>query len=158
VVGPDGQVTVGPYTCLNGTYLYCNGRVTIGAHCLLAWGVVVTDTWLSEEGGASLAARRASLRAVARDPVRQFPAAAPPRPITLEDNVWVGFDAVVLPGVTLGRGCVVGCKTVVQEDVPPYAVLVGDPPRIVRFLEPDDDETARVRAMHEDDRSHPEQA
>jgi acetyltransferase-like isoleucine patch superfamily enzyme len=149
VVGPDGQVTVGPYTCLNGTYLYCNGRVTIGAHCLLAWGVVVTDTWLSEEGGASLAARRAALRAVARDPARQFPAAAPPRPITLEDNVWVGFDAVILPGVTLGRGCVVGCKTVVQEDVPSYAVLVGDPPRIVRFLEPDDNHQERERALQE---------
>lgn len=69
--------------------------------------------------------------------------------ITLNDNVWVSFDAVILPGVTLGRGCVVGCKTIVAEDVPPYAVVVGNPARIIRFLEPDDTDAVRDRALQE---------
>ena len=45
VVGPRGRVKVGAYTCLNGTYVVCDDAVTIGAHCLLSWGVVLTDTW-----------------------------------------------------------------------------------------------------------------
>jgi acetyltransferase-like isoleucine patch superfamily enzyme len=135
VVGPHGRVEVGAYTVLNATTLVCNERITIGAHCLLAWGSVVTDTW---DGGASLEARRGALRAAAADPLRRIAPVSQPRPVTLEDNVWIGFDAVVLPGVTIGRGAVVGCKTIVRESIPPYAVVVGDPPRIIRILDPEE--------------------
>lgn len=136
VVGPRGRVTVGAYTVLNATTLVCHERITIGAHCLLAWGSVVTDTWLS--AGASLETRRHALRAAAADPHRRLGPVSPPRPVTLEDNVWIGFDAVVLPGVTVGRGAVVGCKTIVREDVPAYAVVAGDPARILRMLDPEE--------------------
>src|SRR5437016_2723434 len=55
-VGPAGQVTVGAYGCLNATTIICNDRVTIGAHALLAWGVVLTDSWPGP--GIPLAARQ----------------------------------------------------------------------------------------------------
>jgi acetyltransferase-like isoleucine patch superfamily enzyme len=144
-VGPRGQMTVGAYTCLNATTLICNDRIDIGAHCLLAWGVVVTDTWPGPE--VPLSVRRAAMRAAAADPLRPLPQASLPRPVVLGDNVWVGFDSVILPGVTLGRGCIVGCKTVVTADVSPYAVLVGTPPRVVRTLDPDDTEAASRYAL-----------
>jgi acetyltransferase-like isoleucine patch superfamily enzyme len=105
----------------------------------MAWGVVVTDTWA--EPGSPLKVRRAALRASSSDPRRRPPFAGPPRPVTIEDNVWIGFGAVILPGVTLGTGCVVGCKTVIAEDVPAYAVIAGDPPRVVRLLDPPDSRT-----------------
>jgi acetyltransferase-like isoleucine patch superfamily enzyme len=147
VAGPEGQIVVGAYTVLNGVYLVCNRRITVGAHCLLAWGVVITDSW----SPASLppAARRALTRAAAADPRRILPTAGEPRPVTLEDNVWVGFDSVILPGVTLGRGCVIGCKTVVDADVPPYAVVVGSPARVLRHLDPDDTDEVRRAALVE---------
>jgi acetyltransferase-like isoleucine patch superfamily enzyme len=138
VVGARGRVTVGAYTVLNATTLVCNERITIGAHCLLAWGSVVTDTW--PEPRASIAARRRALHAAAADPLRRLPPVSTPLPVTLEDNVWIGFDAVILPGVTIGRGAIVGCKTIVRESIPPYAVVVGDPARIIRTLHPDDGE------------------
>jgi acetyltransferase-like isoleucine patch superfamily enzyme len=147
IVGPEGQVTVGAYTVLNGVNLVCNQRISIGAHCLLAWGAVLTDSWSPQRVPA--AARRAALRAAAADPRRIFPAAGQPRPVTVHDNVWVGFDSVILPGVTLGRGCVVGCRTVVDADVPPYAVVAGTPARILRTLEPDDTDEVRRRALVE---------
>lgn len=151
VVGPEGRIRVGDFTCLNGTYLICRDRITIGANCLLAWGVVLTDSWVGLTGGGaiSVARRRAVLRAAARHPLRHLDPVAPPEPVTLADNVWVGFDSVVLPGVTLGHGCVVGCKTVVRTDVPPYAVVAGDPARILRFLDPDDTLEIRARALAE---------
>ncbi|HVF48488.1 MAG TPA: acyltransferase [Pyrinomonadaceae bacterium] len=148
VVAPEGRISVGAYTVLNGTYLVCNERISIGDHCLVAWGSVITDTW-GDARSATLEARRASLSAAARDARRRLPPVCAPRPVTLEDNVWVGFDSVILPGVTLGRGCVVGCKTVIPQDVPPYAVVVGQPARIVRYLDADDTGEARARALRE---------
>ncbi|MDQ3653919.1 MAG: acyltransferase [Chloroflexota bacterium] len=147
VVGPDGQVTVGPYTCLNGTYLVCGDSITIGAHCLISWGTTITDSWLGP--GATLAGRRLALRAAAADLERLLPPVVPPVPVVVEDAVWVGFDSVVLPGVILGRGCVVGCKTIVDQDVPPNAVVVGNPMRIVRYLDDTDDDAPRSAVMRD---------
>lgn len=48
------------------------------------------------------------------------------------NDVWVGYDALILPGVTIGDGAVVGARAVVTRDVPPYAVVAGNPARIVR--------------------------
>jgi hypothetical protein len=114
--------------------------VAIGSHALLAVGRRRHRHVALAAGGpgsaASLAARRAVLRAAAAHPRRLLPALGEPRPVRIEDNVWVGFDAVVLPGVTLGRGCVVAAKCVVADDVPPYAVVAGSPPRVVRTLDP----------------------
>jgi acetyltransferase-like isoleucine patch superfamily enzyme len=141
-------IRIGPYTCLNGSYLICSRRMTIGAHCLLSWGTVLTDSW-PDASSASIRTRRAVLEAASRDDLRLLEPSWPPRPVVLEDNVWVGFDAVVLPGVTLGRGCVVGCKSVVWEDVPPYAVVSGNPARILLYLDRTDSEEKRALILEE---------
>ena len=144
ITGPDAIVEVGDYTVLNGCYLVSDQRISIGNHCLVSWGALITDSWSPP---ASLETRRRLLEAAAASPIRHLESAVPPAPVTLEDNVWVGFDSVVLPGVTLGRGCVVACKAVVGGSVPPYAVVAGNPGVIRRYLEPDDDEAARQRAL-----------
>lgn len=146
-VGPEGEVTVGEYTVLNGVYVVCRERIEVGAHALLAWGSVLTDCWRPES--VSAAERRGALERAAADPERVLPAVGDPLPVVLQDNVWVGFDAVILPGVTLGRGCIVGSKTVISADVPPYAVVVGNPARLVRTLEADDTDEAREWALQE---------
>ncbi len=148
VVGKNGQITVGSYTILNGTVIVCNDSVIIGNHCLLAWGSVITDTWANFET-ATIEKRREILRSAANDSARRLLPIDAPRPVVLENNVWVGFDAVVLPGVRLGRGAIVGSKTIVAEDVPPYAVVVGNPARLIRYLEPDDTEEMRRQALQE---------
>ena len=147
IVGPDGRVTVGAYTCLNGASLICQQQITIGQHCFLAWGCVITDTWLTPT--TDVVSRRAQLRTASLDSERQLQPGGLTKSVVLEDNVWVGFDTVILPGVRLGQGCVVGCKTVVQESVPPYAVVVGTPPRIIRYLDSDDTEEVRRHALEE---------
>ncbi len=52
-------------------------------------------------------------------------------PVIIEDDVWIGFNAVVLKGVRLGRGCVVGSASVVTKNVDPYSVVAGNPARKV---------------------------
>ncbi len=55
-------------------------------------------------------------------------------PITLEDDVWLGGSVVICPGVTIGRGSVVGAGSVVTKDVPPGVVVAGNPARVVRTV------------------------
>ncbi|MBM4429219.1 MAG: sugar O-acetyltransferase [Chloroflexi bacterium] len=57
------------------------------------------------------------------------------RPIVIEDNVWIGGAAILLPGVTIGRNAVVGAGAVVTRDVPANAVVAGSPARVIRVIE-----------------------
>ena len=51
------------------------------------------------------------------------------RPIVIEDKVWIGIGATVLPGVRIGYGAIVGANSVVTHDVPPMTVVGGNPAR-----------------------------
>jgi maltose O-acetyltransferase len=56
------------------------------------------------------------------------------KPVTIEDDVWIGDYAVILPGVTIGRGSVVGAHSVVKNDVAPGTVVAGQPARVIKKL------------------------
>jgi acetyltransferase-like isoleucine patch superfamily enzyme len=53
--------------------------------------------------------------------------------IVLDDDVWIGFGATIMPGVHLARGCVVGAGALVTKDVPAYAVVGGVPARVIKY-------------------------
>ena len=57
-------------------------------------------------------------------------------PVRILDNAWIGFNAIILKGVTIGRGAVVSAGAVVSQDVPDYAVVAGNPARVLHFTEP----------------------
>lgn len=59
------------------------------------------------------------------------------RPIVIEDDAWLATRAMVLKGVTIGRGAVVAAGAVVTKDVPPYTLVGGVPARVVRRLRPE---------------------
>lgn len=50
-------------------------------------------------------------------------------PVSIGDHVWIGFRAIVLPGVSIGEGAVVGAGAVVSRDVPPFTIVAGNPAR-----------------------------
>jgi maltose O-acetyltransferase len=54
-------------------------------------------------------------------------------PVVIEDDVWLGARVIVLPGIRIGRGAIIGAGAIVSKDVPPYAICVGNPARIVRY-------------------------
>ena len=53
-------------------------------------------------------------------------------PIVIEDESWIGSNSVVLPGVTIGKHCVVAAGSIVIKDVPPWSVVAGNPARIIK--------------------------
>jgi maltose O-acetyltransferase len=54
-------------------------------------------------------------------------------PVRIEDDVWIGARAMVMPGVTIGKGAIIAANAVVTKDVPPYAICGGNPARVIRF-------------------------
>lgn len=58
------------------------------------------------------------------------------KPVIIGEDVWVGANAVILPGVTIGRGAIIGAGTVVNQDVPPNTVVAGVPARFIHRLDP----------------------
>lgn len=57
-------------------------------------------------------------------------------PVVIEKGVWIGASSVVLQGVTIGEGAVIGAGAVVPRTIPPFAVAVGNPARIIKFRKP----------------------
>jgi acetyltransferase-like isoleucine patch superfamily enzyme len=134
-VGPRGRVSLGDYALIHGARIICDAEVEIGDYALLSWNVVLMDTYRVPLNPAE---RRRALARVPDQPAgcpRVLAADVPARPVRIGPNVWIGFDACVLPGVTIGRGSIVGARSVVAADVPPYTVVAGNPARIIRRLE-----------------------
>ena len=61
------------------------------------------------------------------------------KPITIGENTWFGANVTVLPGVTVGKNCVVGAGSLVTRDVPDNSLVLGSPGRVVRTLENNED-------------------
>ena len=58
------------------------------------------------------------------------------KPVLIKEGAWVGSGSTILPGVTVGKYAIVGSDSVVTKDVPDYAVVVGNPAKVIKYLDP----------------------
>ena len=144
--GINGEISIGDFVVLQCTRLVCNLRIDIADHCMFSWGSTVTDSWVTPNDTAEYRKKLLELCAHRENRHIEFDK---PQPVFIEENVWVGFEAVILPGVRIGRGAIIGSKSVIFEDVPPYAVVVGNPGRVVRMLEPTDLKIEKEKLLEE---------
>lgn len=113
-----GDVTIGDYTRI-GIHCTVIGPVCIGHHVNLAQGITVTAL----NHNFADTNRRIDEQGVST------------KPVVIGDDVWIGANAVILPGVTIGRHVVVAAGAVVTKDVPDYCVVAGVPAKVVKKLE-----------------------
>ena len=129
-VGKNGQCTIGDFTLLNGALIMVEERIEIGSHCLISWNVGIAD---SDFHPLEPAQRLIDAQAIA-----PFFKDRPPRPklktapVIISNNVWIGMNATILKGVTIGENSVVAAGSVVTKSVPPNIVVAGNPAVIVK--------------------------
>lgn len=130
-LGPAARVDIGYCALVHGARVICDDAVSIGDYALISWNVIIMDTYRLP---LAVAERRIALErgfgTVGEYSTRESGA----RPVVIGANTWLGFDVVVLPGVTIGEGSIVGARSVVTDDVPPYCAFAGNPARLVRHL------------------------
>jgi maltose O-acetyltransferase len=113
VSNKGSRISIGDHTFINyGVSITAFLQVKVGRHCLLGQNVRVVDK--NEHG------------------VEQREAAPPAAPILIEDHVWIGAHAIILPGVSIGRNSVIGAGSVVTKDIPANCLAAGNPARVVR--------------------------
>ena len=54
------------------------------------------------------------------------------KPVTIKDDVWIGSRVTILPGVTVGKGAIIGASAVVTKDVPDYSIVAGNPACVIK--------------------------
>ena len=112
-----GDVIIGDHTRI-GLHNTIIGPVTIGHHVNLAQGITVT-----------------ALNHNFDDPKKRIDEQGiSTKPVVIEDDIWIGANAVILPGVTIGHHTVVAAGAVVTKDVPPHSLVAGVPAKIIKQL------------------------
>lgn len=131
-IGAKGKCQVGNFTLLNGALVMAEERIEIGSYCLISWNVGIAD---SDFHPLEPAQRLIDAQALAPF-LKDRPARPPLRtaPVIIADNVWIGMNATILKGVTIGENSVVAAGSVVSKSVPPNTVVAGNPAVVVKQL------------------------
>lgn len=125
----NGALSIGDYSFVGRSRVYCAARVDIGTGVLISDNACIMDSDLhSLDADARLGAAVDWARGRFPDVYTGIPNA----PVTLGDHAWIGFGACILKGVTIGRGSVVGAGAVVTRDVPDGCVVAGNPACVLR--------------------------
>lgn len=112
-----GDVIIGNYTRI-GLHNTIIGPVTIGHHVNLAQGITVTalnhkfenpDIRIDEQGVST-------------------------KPVVIGNDIWVGANAVILPGVTIGDHSVIAAGAIVTKDAPPHSLVAGVPAKVIKQI------------------------
>ena len=113
------RLIIGDDFAMTGGVICAASTVRIGNHVMIGANCIIIDT---------------DFHPINADLRRRDPMETTPCPITIEDDVFVGMQSIILKGVTIGRGSVVGAGSVVARDVPPKVVVAGNPAAIIKAL------------------------
>jgi acetyltransferase-like isoleucine patch superfamily enzyme len=121
-----GDIVIGDNTGIGGGCVFTVGKlIEIGRNCNFSGSIQVMDS-----NGHDT------------DPTARWKHEAPlsedVRPVFIRDNVWIGKNCIIFPGVKIGEGSVISAGSVVRSHVPPYAVVAGNPAKVIfRLKKPD---------------------
>lgn len=108
----NAVLLIGDYCGFSGVAIWCFDKITIGNNVRVGANVTIMDG----------------------DAHQDDPRAGKNSPITIEDNVWIGANTIVLKGVTIGRNTLIGAGSVVTKSIPANVLAAGNPCRVIRDL------------------------
>nr|WP_324253299.1 acyltransferase [Vibrio parahaemolyticus] len=114
-------IRIGTNTRIHGTCIHAYESITIGKNCLIAANCQIFDG-SGHDLSFSDVENRINTRGVSK-------------PVLIEDNVWIGINSIILPGVTIGNGSVIAANSVVTKDIPPMVLAGGNPAKIIKRYE-----------------------
>lgn len=123
-------------TLLPPFYVDFGKNIVIGKRCWIQQGCTFFDRGGITLGNDVFIAPKVNLITINHDPNPENRSATYGRPIVIEDKVWIGINATILPGVTIGYGSIVGANSVVTHSVPPFTVVGGNPARVIKNIDP----------------------
>ena len=126
-----GKIEIGSRTYFAG-YISCANAVTIGDDVLISSGGMISD---HQSHSLNFDRRSKDVCDTLYKREKDW-TGVPSSPIVIESKSWIGFDVIILSGVTIGEGAVVGAGSVVTRDVAPYTLVAGNPARKIRDLTP----------------------
>jgi acetyltransferase-like isoleucine patch superfamily enzyme len=137
-----GEIEIGNNTFINsGTYLISREKIKIGNNVTIAWGCTIYD---HNSHSLDYKLRKNDMESLIFDYRNKHNfcytkdwSTVKSSPIIINDNVWIGFDCVILSGVTIGEGAIIGARSVVREDVEPWTIVAGNPAVVIKRLKYD---------------------
>lgn len=111
-----GKVSLGRNNHFNGAKLYGQGGIKIGDNFHSAAGLIILTQNHNWKGGK-----------LPYDETIIY------RSVTIGDNVWIGLNVIILPGVTIGEGCIIQAGSVVSKNVPDLAIAGGNPATVIKY-------------------------
>ncbi|WP_294819438.1 acyltransferase [uncultured Flavobacterium sp.] len=114
----NAEITIGKNCRINGAYIHAQKGIRIGDNCVIASGVNILDSNGHELYSAD--------RTVGRDK---------PEEIILGDNIWIGLNAIILKGTTIGKNSVVSAGSIVKGSFPENSLIAGNPAKVVKTLD-----------------------
>lgn len=112
------EIVIDENTRIHGSCIHAYEKIVIGKNCLIAANCQIFDG-----NGHDLSFPNVENRINTR---------GGSKPIIIEDNVWIGANSIILPGVRIGYGSVIAAGSVVVKDVPPYSIAGGNPARVIK--------------------------
>ena len=150
--GPSSRISIDQNTAISGELLVFShgGNIRIGEWCYVGAGSRIWSGASIEIGNRVLISNNVTIIDSLTHPLspidrhyqfRQIFTTGHPKKISLDDmpirileDAWIAMGATILRGVTVGKGAIVGASSVVTSDVPDYAVVAGNPARVIRIL------------------------
>ena len=123
----NGYIEIGDYSFISGACIVASERIIIGNHVYIAGGVTIVDTDFHPTDAAARLFDTVAISTIGDKSRRpKFDSS----PVIIEDDVWIGFNATILKGVTVGKGSVIQPGAVISKNIPAGSIVSGNPAEI----------------------------
>lgn len=133
----SGKITIGSRTFIGGGMFICIEEIEIGNDVMFSWGCTVADnnshSHIWQERKNDVLEWKRGLDENKIGAYKDWTNVKRAK-ITIKDKAWIGFNSIILKGVTIGEGAIVGAGSVVTKDVPDWTIVAGNPAKIIREI------------------------